>query len=147
MAHVKVVSHREGWWSARLPLPLHHLLSLLRPSDCSLCLAVLLRTVFHCLCQGPPAPPQASAYLPPAWLGGECRSDVIMPSQEGQNKGQSPQGHTASSPTGPLGRSPSPHSLPATEVFVVHQALHCRRHISLLGFVSLFCPFPAPRVS
>ena len=65
----------------------------------------------------------------PALLDWEYRGDVISPSREGQNKGWSPQRQEASSSAGLLGRffSPSLPLLPASEMFVVHQLLHCKR--------------------
>lgn len=65
-----------------------HPLSQLAPSDRCLCLAMLLRTVFHCLCQGPPTLPQASAYLPSPpcflWPGRVGNAGVMSSSLPGK---------------------------------------------------------------
>lgn len=51
-----------------------------------------LETLFHCLCQGPPVRPQAGVCLVcPGLAGSGVPGDVIVPSQEGWDKGRGPE--------------------------------------------------------
>lgn len=135
----------EAWGWTHLLYCSQHPLSQLAPSDRCLCLAMLLRTVFHCLCQGPPTLPQASAYLPSPpcfpWPGRVGNAGVMSSSLPG--KGGTKDGIPKDAWPGPhLG----PWQIPPTP-FLSQKCLlstRRRRHRNQVGFVFLLCPFPAP---
>lgn len=103
-------------------------------------------SVFHCLCQGPPAP-QAGVWpnLPWShWVGIAGVMSLCLPRKGGTKDGV------------PKGTQPHPHLsrwvdffpflslLPASEVFAAHPMIHCKVTPSWLGFVSPVGPASCP---